>query len=158
MASRRVLIVPRSIATERANPTGKYRIRAGSTRFKGGIGLSTSASSIVVTGAVMRYCLTAVPLSTAIMPIRQTTVALKLISFSNKWAVSACRRCTKLQIFSPGETAPSQPQLTINLAYDAGGGICAIGINAQEPETSLQIAGRGGNCDNGSGVFREPHF
>ena len=30
-----------------------------------------------------------------LMPIRQTIVALKLMSFSNQWEVSACRRCTK---------------------------------------------------------------
>ena len=36
--------------------------------------------------------------SRAIMPIRRTTVAHNLILLSNKWEVSACRRCTKAAV------------------------------------------------------------
>jgi hypothetical protein len=73
----------------------KYRPHAGCTRFKGGIGSSARVSWIAVAGAVMRCFSTAVRFLIAIMPIRQTTVALNLMLYSNKCEVSACRRCNK---------------------------------------------------------------
>ena len=46
-------------------------------RLRDGIGSSASVLSIAVTGVIMRYFLTAVPFSMAIMPIRRTTVAVR---------------------------------------------------------------------------------
>src|SRR6516162_4940220 len=45
----------------------------------------------------------------AIMPIRRTTVAVKPMLSSNKWEVSACRRCTKAAL--PSKTVSTAARM-----------------------------------------------
>lgn len=97
---------PRSKTMQPMNYS-KYRTRAGYTRFRGGIGSAASALWIAVTGVVMRYFSTAVPLSMALCLSDRQLWHSSLCRFRtngrSRLATAALSPCIEGTIFSPAK-------------------------------------------------------